>query len=385
MMDSKPPELAPLMIRSHTGLRGIAACSVFMGHLYELEILEWGLNSKVFLPFLWGGPAVDLFFILSGFILNYVYLSKDKPINWRKYVVARVARIAPLYYITLLIYPHQLGIFIKVLFGFPKYAVWFGFKFISIILLNLLMLAGLSGFHRVVNPPSWSISVELVLYATMFPLLVRFGQKLHHWMIGTIFGVSLLGLYCCHGHFIPQFIFNWPWTFLGRGIFGFIIGFFICSVIRNNLLSEAIRSGLTRSLLLYGLTPLVYVCSINGILPDGSIVFIFPILVFYTALNEHAYGGVLASNALQWLGDRSYSIYLWHYPILAYYKKLPKEFIELKYPLSAVINCSLMILVVLIVSGVSYKYFEIPCREFIRKLGAKNLSRSKYRALGVDQ
>ncbi|MEI6376011.1 MAG: acyltransferase, partial [bacterium] len=266
---------------------------------------------------------------------------------------------------------HKLGVFINVLFGFPKYAVWFGFKFIAIILLNLLMLAGLiSGFHYVVNPPSWSISVELVLYATMFPLLVRFGKKLNHWIVWTILVASLLMLYCCHGHLLPQRIYDWSWTFLGRGIFGFTIGFFICSVIRANLLSEAVQSNLVRGILLYGVTPLLYLCSINGILPDGSIVFVFPILVFYTALNERAYGGVLASRPLQWLGDRSYSIYLWHYPILAYYKKLPKEFIELKYPLSAVINCSLVILVVLTISAVSYQYFEIPCREFIRKLGS---------------
>jgi len=358
-------------LHSQTGLRGIAAFSVFMGHMWGLEGLKWGLNSTFFLPFLWGGPAVDLFFILSGFILNYVYLSNDKPIDWRKYFVARVARIAPLYYITLLISPHKLGIFIKVLFGFPKYAVWFGFEFITIIALNLLMLAGLiSGWHYVVNPPSWSISVELVLYATMFPLLARFSKKLNHWMIWSILLVSLLMLYSCHAPLLPHWIYGWPWTFLGRGIFGFTIGFFICSIIRDNLVPKLMSAGLARALLLYGLTPLVYLCNINGILPDGSIVLVFPILVFYTALNQRAYGGVLASRPLQWLGDRSYSIYLWHYPMLAYYGKLPKEFTESKYPLSAVVNCSLMILVVLTVSAVSYRYFEIPCREFIRKLGS---------------
>lgn len=370
MIDSKGSSTPSRIIRSHTGLRGIAASSVFMFHLYELEGLKWGLNIKFFLPFLWGGPAVDLFFILSGFILNYVYLSKNKPIDWRVYFVARVARIAPLYYITLLISPHQLGVFFKVLLCFPKYAVWFGFKFIAIIVLNLLMLAGLIyGFHYVINPPSWSISVEMVLYATMFPLLARFAKKLNQGMIWIIFMISLLMLYSCHGHVLPQFIYDWPWTFLGRGVFGFTIGFFICSVIRNNKLPKAMSFGFVRALLLYGLTPVVYLLSINGVLPDGTLVLIFPILVIYTALNERAYGGVLACRPLQWIGDRSYSIYLWHYPILAYYGKLPKEFAELKYPLSALVNCSLMILIVISVSGVSYRYFEIPCREFIRRFG----------------
>jgi peptidoglycan/LPS O-acetylase OafA/YrhL len=115
----------------------------------------------------------------------------------------------------------------------------------------------------------------------------------------------------------------------------------------------------------------VYLLSINGVRPDGSLVLIFPILVIYTALNERAYGGVLASPPLQWLGDRSYSIYLWHWPVMAYYNKLPKEITEFKYPMSALVNCSLLILIVLSISGVSYRYFEIPCREFIRRFGVK--------------
>ena len=80
-------------IYSHTGLRGIAAFSVFAGHLYETQAANWGLSEACFRLFLWGPEAVDLFFVLSGFILNYVYLGGNNPrVAWKSYCAARFAR-----------------------------------------------------------------------------------------------------------------------------------------------------------------------------------------------------------------------------------------------------------------------------------------------------
>jgi peptidoglycan/LPS O-acetylase OafA/YrhL len=82
-------------IYSHTGLRGIAAMYVLLFHLL------WAggdLRANKFCQwFQWGGYSVDLFFILSGFILNWVYLSSAAAMNWETYLKARVARILPLY------------------------------------------------------------------------------------------------------------------------------------------------------------------------------------------------------------------------------------------------------------------------------------------------
>ncbi len=85
-------------IKAHTGLRGIAAMTVFLGHA-EFDHLWRGAVwfTGIYSFFYWQSRAVDLFFMLSGFVLNYVYL-KERRVEWRAFFAARFARICPLYY-----------------------------------------------------------------------------------------------------------------------------------------------------------------------------------------------------------------------------------------------------------------------------------------------
>ncbi|MGI9147488.1 MAG: acyltransferase family protein [Chloroflexota bacterium] len=50
-----------------------------------------------------GGLAVDLFFVLSGFILAYTYLADQRPLDRRSFWVARFARVYPVYALTMLL------------------------------------------------------------------------------------------------------------------------------------------------------------------------------------------------------------------------------------------------------------------------------------------
>ena len=101
-MERSNTDVMPRCIYSHTALRGIAAASVFLSHLYEEYRTAWHLDPKAFTLFLWSWPAVDLFFMLSGFILCWVYLGRDVSPDWKDYLLARLGRILPLYYLTLI-------------------------------------------------------------------------------------------------------------------------------------------------------------------------------------------------------------------------------------------------------------------------------------------
>jgi len=63
-MSSEAKPGAPV-IYSHTGLRGIAAMSVFLAHIADPDVTNWNLDQRFFEFFRWSGYAVDLFFILS--------------------------------------------------------------------------------------------------------------------------------------------------------------------------------------------------------------------------------------------------------------------------------------------------------------------------------
>jgi peptidoglycan/LPS O-acetylase OafA/YrhL len=79
------------------GLRGYAALLVVLSHLDKVGLVSHSA------PFA-GALGVLIFFVLSGFLMGHLYLWKpiDPPAVFH-YIVARIARILPLYYITLLV------------------------------------------------------------------------------------------------------------------------------------------------------------------------------------------------------------------------------------------------------------------------------------------
>jgi len=91
-------------IRVLQALRGIAACAVVYGHAYSRALIAWpdvARRAYVFhfrdLMFV-GAAGVDLFFVLSGFLM--VYLHRDQfgqGMSWA-FFKRRLARIVPLYW-----------------------------------------------------------------------------------------------------------------------------------------------------------------------------------------------------------------------------------------------------------------------------------------------
>lgn len=79
-------------INTLTGLRGVAALIVFVSHCANLKMLPGMLGNG------FGQIGVMIFFILSGFLMGYLYLDKDTTgRNIRQYIIARVGRVVPLY------------------------------------------------------------------------------------------------------------------------------------------------------------------------------------------------------------------------------------------------------------------------------------------------
>ena len=162
------------IIYSHTALRGIAAMYVVVFHLLGYDTSDFSTKNALAQFFQWGRHSVDLFFILSGFILNWVYLSNTAKLNWSSYLRARVARILPLYYLTT-------ALFIPIIiYSFLKYGYAYVGEGIKIkLVLNTLLVSGiLSGAEGTINFPAWSIGVEFFCYLAVFPLLVILERRL---------------------------------------------------------------------------------------------------------------------------------------------------------------------------------------------------------------
>ena len=361
-------------IYSHTGLRGIAALAVFFCHInFELSH-QWQLDARAFTFFWWAGYAVDLFFIQSGFILNWVYLSAKTGVVWSSYFKARVGRIVPLYYLTLALY-----------LPIPVYSIlknglkYVGNDYPSTLLENLVMVSGiLNGYHTTINSPAWSISVEFLCYLALFPILVHFYQyleaKRYELIISLLIVIFSIRLLALSYRAIPISIYHWHWDsqFLARGFFGFLAGFSLCAIYSSSTRWNP-PIALIDIIILSAIIVLVF--TQLHILPPHLLIYALPFLVYFSAFDQGIFANFFKLTTFQWLGERSYSIYLWHMPIIAGFPIVAKWMCRHLFNTSSPLgwpNCFVLIAVVLAISELSFRYFETPCREYIRSLGCKH-------------
>ena len=175
---------------SLTGLRFFAAMMVFVNHVLFAfpDLSTEGLVRDVFEPL--GTAGVCFFYVLSGFILTYVYSSRSEPLSIREFYLKRIARIWPLHLTTMLI----------VLFGVVtlRYQLDRPQGAAQIVANAFLLQTWWPEYRWVfcINGPSWSLSNEAFFYF-VFPWLVTggavaFGRKFVAFIVAGI--VALAGL-----------------------------------------------------------------------------------------------------------------------------------------------------------------------------------------------
>lgn len=190
MSDTTPPAQVPSFTSDHVpwldGLRGLAALWVFVAHVQILAGVRY-------IPVLaWGGLAVDLFMMLSGFLMAHHYLLRqrqepwDQPSTWGRFWTRRFFRIAPLYYgvlvLALLLGPWLGAQREAIAAAWPSTATSpqrYLDQSASNLVAHLSFLFGaLPDYAFRTALPDWSIGLEMQFYL-VFPLLMmamaRFG------------------------------------------------------------------------------------------------------------------------------------------------------------------------------------------------------------------
>ena len=152
-------------------LRAAAALLVLVYHVVELGPWPAFPTDGVFLLFRVGWVGVDLFFVISGFVIGLsairLYRDGDRYYRWT-FMRRRLARIVPLYLVTciaflVLVRPPFLQL------SWEKIAVQIGS--------HLLFLHNLHPWlHGAINGPNWSVAAEMQFYVLAIaavPLLSR--------------------------------------------------------------------------------------------------------------------------------------------------------------------------------------------------------------------
>ena len=161
------------------GLRGLAILLVILFHYgFAISIPGSQLFSRLQDCFRMGGYGVDLFFVLSGFLIGGILLDcKASPSYFHTFYLRRFHRIFPLYYL-------WLGLYVILALSSFRYlpasirVTWSGWRPIVVYALfaQNLISKSLQGISAAWLGPLWSLAVEEQFYLLM-PLAVRFLPK----------------------------------------------------------------------------------------------------------------------------------------------------------------------------------------------------------------
>jgi len=343
------------MINTLTSLRLLFALMVFGAHCYVLHPF---FDAHFFKE---GFVGVSFFFVLSGFIIAYNYRHKlqEHKITKRTFWVARIARIYPLHWLTLLIaaalgYTATTGT-----------ADWFKHFLPSLTLTQAYI--PLTDYFFSFNSPSWSLCCEQLFYFC-FPFLVPFignGKRLLT-VGGFIALLVVVGMYFTSEENIKGYWYVNPITRFPDFIVGLLV-YKAYTHIKNRPLSfrtgSLLEVGAIVLFLLFYLyaaeIPKVYRYSCYYWLPVSAVLLCF-------SLQKGIISKWLSHRLLIIGGEISYSFYLIHLFVLLTYAEGQKAGFLPSIPWQ--IAVPVLFCIVIALSLLSYYYFEKPMNKYIKRL-----------------
>lgn len=170
-------------IQSIQLLRAVAVLLVVYAHAFDIvDDDQKPLQSQFYFLENWGAIGLDLFFVISGFIMTIVtpryIISRD----WKDFAIKRIIRIIPLYWI--LSFSFSALLFFK---GMPNTAneifkTLFFFPFLD------------DQFVAPIIHVGWSLSLEIYFYLLISLFLIRGGAQIYKQLILTLSLLSIIGL-----------------------------------------------------------------------------------------------------------------------------------------------------------------------------------------------
>ena len=360
MPSLEPPAAGPRLpdtIPELTSVRFFAAMFVVLFHIRDDSPLMANLPTMILTK---GYLGVDIFFILSGFILTHVYL-----VQWREgrfrygpFMLNRFARVYPLHlvmtlaFVALYTVSSRLGILAT-----GEGMDWSALPF------HLLAVHGW-GFvgHHAWNFPSWSISSEFFAYL-IFPLflvLTRIGAR-----AGLALAVIALtaAFYLCAWKFRPFTALTFDFGII-RIFFEFLLGVFIYMICA----ATVIGGTAARWLLLAAVAGFVAIAHFSvSNADDLSLIVLGGVVIYLLGQLSRAPGpSVMRAKPLVYLGEISYSTYMIHYMAQLVYVGAVSRLLGTPdgLPFWAWLG---LIVTIMLGSVASFHLVEVPARNFIRR------------------
>lgn len=365
------PVQTPADLRPITALRFGAAIWVAIYTFWE-NLAGAGHSGLVDKGYL----GVELFFVLSGFILSHVYLQAagEKQFSYRGFLWARIARVYPLHLATLigvgLLAAAALIAGMSVdgnVLSWPSLPA-------NLLMLHAWGLAPVAGW----NHPSWSISAEWFAYLC-FPLFAFVFWRLRNKPVAAVVGAAafLTVLYFVFeqvaGFPLTEATFRWGAL---RIVPCFALGCALYLVYRR----APLKAPWTATAVSFAL---MILSAALGLWDGITVLFAGALILSLASLpNERA--GVLASKPAVYLGEISYSVYMVCVPWKLLSINLAAKLTDAPDKQLHVFVWLALLALLPVVAAVSYHLVEYPARKALRGMAERRKLASSQKKSNGD-
>ncbi len=312
-----------------------------------------------------GFHGVELFFIISGFILATPFAAHHllgrRPVRLRQYFWRRVTRLEPPYMIAMI------ALFaVHVLMKNESAAALFPHLSASLVYLHNLIF----GTENVINNVAWSLEIEVQFYV-LVPLLswvftIRNTGLRRSVIIGTgLIAITLQWLFIAES--------SWMYLTIFRFLHFFLIGFLLADIHLIDWKEKPQKGYAWDVVSLLGWPLLFMVWNFPG--SSSSIftigrepaleAYLFPILALflYTAVFRGSLTNRVFTNIwLTTIGGMCYTIYLFHNQLIGYIINFTKDIVPTSvYSINIVVQGVIVLPLVLGASAVYFLLIEKPC------------------------
>lgn len=332
-------------------LRGVAAAMVVCHH-YVASQIERHLEVRPWIENL-GGSGVDIFFVISGFIMMITQSDPAKVVSAKDFLWRRLLRIAPLYWaltITAFALVMLAGDSINSEFGLQKF------------LTSMLFLPDGTGIDMeasahtaYVIPMAWTLTYEWYFYL-VFAVTLAFGiQAL------TRLGLMVIWFAACVA---IGFVFQPTSLILQVAtspiVFEFLLGCLIAILYSKGYRLNGLQASALGMVAVILLSNSLHESAFEQILFWGVPAFM---LISAASLYEAGKPDLAMLRPLVRLGDISYSLYLSHFFCLALFVRMQDRSTSLDKGFS-LLSIGVFALLILLVAELCYRFIEEPSRKF---------------------
>jgi peptidoglycan/LPS O-acetylase OafA/YrhL len=346
-----------------------------------------------------GFLGVDVFFVLSGFLITALLideLTQTNTVDRARFYMRRIRRLMPALFLVLFFSVLVSGLFVlDAAYHVRRDLPWA----ITFVLNWSYLFFEQSYFVNISRPPLlqhlWSLSVEEQFYV-IWPILLialykvkigRITPRTKIFFVSSLLALAstawMIHLSISNGFPIPN---DPSRVYFGTDThaMGLLVGCAAAALWRSDRLNVRLtpdRAAAMNGLGLICIAGLafffVFVSELNEFLYRGGFLVLSILTAALVVVAAHPglkFGERLGNPVLKWFGDRSYGIYLWHWPIFV----LMRSGIDIQWPepIAFVVKVS----IVLVISDLSFRFVEMPIRK-----GAIGSRLSVWRAAGVPR